>query len=97
MTAPASLLTVAQLAAHLKVSVRHLERCTAAGMPSIPVGARSRRYDLQASLAWLAEYSHGELQARQTGRQAGPQGAAVHDYASAYKRMRIRVLPSSGG
>lgn len=97
MTAPASLLTVAQLAAQLNVSVRHLERCTAAGMPSIPVGARSRRYELQVCLEWLATYAHGAAQASQTVRQAGRQGTAVHDYASAYKRMRLRVMPSSGG
>jgi hypothetical protein len=44
----------------LAVSVRHVERCAAAGMPSISVGARAKRYDPAACLAWLAEHS-GEL------------------------------------
>lgn len=51
------LLTVAELAVYLKVSVRHLERCASLGMPSISVGARSKRYDLAACLDWLATHA----------------------------------------
>lgn len=93
------LLTIAELAAQLQVSVRHLERASAAGMPSIPVGVRARRYDAAACLAWLAEHS-GELSKCQSTRR--PQGAtkflsasAVNAYTDACRLAQVRVTPST--
>lgn len=92
------LLTIAQLAAMLGVSVRHLERCDAAGMPAIPVGVRAKRYDAAACLAWLAAHA-GELQKCQSKGQRRPAGtslsaSAADAYTAAYRRAHLRVMPS---
>lgn len=92
------LLTIAQLAVHLNVSVRHLERCAAAGMPAIPVGAKAKRYDAAACLQWLAAHA-GELT---TCPSKGPRktagtslsASAVDAYTAAYRRAHLRVMPS---
>lgn len=47
-------LTTEQLAAHLAVSARQIQRLAAAGMPSVPVGARGRRYDRDYAAAVMA-------------------------------------------
>lgn len=92
------LLTIAQLAAMLGVSVRHLERCDAAGMPAIPVGVRAKRYDSAACLAWLAAHA-GELkqcQSRDHRKKAGTSlsASAADAYTAAYRRAHLRVMPS---
>lgn len=93
-----TLLTIAQLAAHLGVSVRHLERCAAAGMPSVPVGARSKRYDSPACLAWLAQHAreHNTCQssAPQRAGTKSLSASAVNAYTAAYRRAQLRVMPS---
>lgn len=91
-------LTLAELAAHLRVSTRHLERCIKAGMPSIPVGARTRRYDPAACEAWLAEH-HGELSTCQSNapRKAATKfvsASAVNALTDASRRAQLRTVPS---
>lgn len=49
------MLTPAELAAHLRISERQVQRLAAAGMPRVPVGARTVRYDPAACTAWLQE------------------------------------------
>lgn len=92
------MLTAAQLATHMSVSVRHVERCAAAGMPSISVGARAKRYDPAACLAWLAENS-GVLS--QCPSNARPKAAskfvsasAVNALTAASRRALLRLTPS---
>lgn len=92
------MLTAAQLAVHLGVSERHVQRCAAAGMPSITVGARAKRYDPVQCLAWLAEH-HGELSTCQSN--ARPKAAtkfvsasAVNALTAASRRAQLRVMPS---
>ncbi len=91
-----ALLTTEQLAAHLAVSARQIQRLAAAGMPSVPVGARGRRYDAEACVAWL-QANEGTL----SGKPPRPQPAAsrlstsaVSAYTDAYRRARLRVMPS---
>jgi hypothetical protein len=92
------LLTAAELATHLAVSVRHVERCAAAGMPSIPVGARARRYDAAACLAWIAEHREdlSTCQSRKPPRAATKfvSASAVNALTAASRRAQLRVLPS---
>ena len=47
-------LTPSELAAHLRISTRQLQRLVAAGLPRIPTGARSWVYDPAACEQWLA-------------------------------------------
>lgn len=54
--APLGMLTRRDLARRLGVSQTHVSRLAAEGMPSLVVGDEStRRYDLDAVRAWLAE------------------------------------------
>lgn len=92
------MLTAAQLAAHLAVSVRHVERCAAAGMPSISVGARAKRYDLAACLAWLAEHretlSTCQSNAPRKAVSKSVSASAVSAYTDACRRVNLRAVPS---
>lgn len=92
------MLTLAELAAHLRVSPRHVERCAAAGMPSIRVGVRAKRYDVAACVAWLAEHG-GELStcqssARPKAATKSVSASAVNGFTAAYRRAQLRVMPS---
>jgi hypothetical protein len=91
-------LTAAQLATHMNVSVRHVERCAAAGMPSISVGARAKRYDPAACLAWLAENSGALSTCQSTARpKAGSRSlsaSAGRAYTDACRLVQVRVTPS---
>lgn len=93
---PDNLLTTEQLAVHLGVSARQVQRLAATGLPSIPVGVRARRYDPLACAAWLQ--ANREVLCPSTPR---PQAAgkslsasAVSAYTAAYRRARLRVMPS---
>jgi hypothetical protein len=91
------LLTLAQLAADLNVSPRHLERCAARGMPSIAVGARAKRYDRAACLEWLAEHAREESCQSNAPRKAGTKfvsASAVDALTAASRRAHLRVMPS---
>lgn len=87
------LMTIEQLAVHLSVSARQVQRLTAAGMPSIPVGARSRRYDPQVCAAWLQE----NMQTAQApgSKPPGPALPSSSDYTAGYRKQRIRVMPGA--
>ena len=89
-------LTTEQLAVHLGVSSRQIQRLAAFGMPSVPVGTRARRYDPEACVAWL-QVNEGAL----SGKPPRPQSAASQlsrsaesAYTDAYRRVRLRVTPS---
>ena len=93
----AQLLTVAELAVYLQVSVRHLERCASLGMPSISVGARSKRYDAHACLNWLATNAETALCQSPKPKMAATaslSASAVSDYTAAFRRAHLRVMPS---
>lgn len=89
---------MAELAAHLHVSTRHLERCAARGMPSIPVGARAKRYDPAACLSWLAEHA-GETTCQSNQRPKGgtkfASQSAVDALTAACRREQVRALPGN--
>jgi hypothetical protein len=92
------MLTAAQLATHMNVSVRHVERCAAAGMPSISVGARAKRYDPAACLAWLAENSGALSQCPSNARPKAASkfvsASAVNALTAASRRAHLRAMPS---
>lgn len=97
-TTPHALLRPADAAVRLSVSVRQLQRLTAAGMPCVPVGARAVRYDAAACLQWLQ--TNGETI---TACLSSPRPAAVSRslsasvvsaYTDACRRAQLRVTPS---
>ncbi|MDE2325348.1 MAG: helix-turn-helix domain-containing protein [Betaproteobacteria bacterium] len=91
-----TMLTTEQLAAHLGISARQVQRLAAAGLPSIPVGARARRYDPDACEQWLQ--ANREALCPSTPRQpaAGKSlsASAASAFTDACRRVRLRVTPS---
>lgn len=97
VTSP-SLLRPADAAVLLGVSVRQLQRLTDAGMPCVPVGARSVRFNAAACLEWL-QANHDTLVERLgarrpvvASRSASPSAAAA--FAAASHKVSLRVMPS---
>jgi phage terminase Nu1 subunit (DNA packaging protein) len=90
-----TLMTPAQLAVMLSVSVRQVDRCAAAGMPSVPVGARAKRYDPEACVAWLTKHG-AELAQRAPAIRAtrAVSISALNDYTAASRRTKFRIAPS---
>lgn len=87
-------LTTEQLAVHLGVSARQIQRLVSFGLPSVLVGARARRYDPEACIAWL-QANEGALTRGQIPPVATKSTAtAVSAYTDAYRRARLRVMPS---
>ena len=91
-----TLLTTEQLAAHLGISARQVQRLAAAGLPSIPVGARGRRYDPDACEQWLqanAEALRGRRPQAQPSSSLFSASAAAA-FTEAARRACLRVMPS---
>ena len=88
------MLTAAQLAAALGISERQVNRLVNAGLPSTPVGARGRRYDLAECQQWLRESY--QCPSKPTRREAGKSvsASAVNAYTDAYRRAHLRARPS---
>lgn len=93
-----TMLTTEQLAAEFGVSARQIQRLAKRGMPSIPVGVRSRRYDPTACRSWLQENDEAL-----TCRSSEPKPVAgkslsasvVSAYTDACRRVHLRVTPSA--
>jgi excisionase family DNA binding protein len=90
-----TLLTPAELAAHLRTSERTVARMVLDGCPSMLVGSR-RRFDLEAVLDWTRERA-GSCPSGRTAPGVGTQrlASAVAAYTDAYRRAQVRVMPSS--
>lgn len=89
-------LTTEQLAVRLGVSSRQIQRLATLGLPSIPVGARARRYDPVACEEWLQ--ANRELLCPSTQRPPAAGKSLSASAASAFtdecRRVRLRVMPS---
>ena len=93
-----TILTTEQLAAEFGISARQVQRLAKQGMPSIPVGARARRYDPTACRSWLQQNDEA-LTCRSSAPQpvAGkyPSASVVSAYTDACRRLHLRVTPSA--
>lgn len=88
-----SLLTPAQLAAHLNVSERTVARMVVDGCPHINVRSR-RKFDLAQVIAWTQQHSCQHEKTRTdtgTRKRASMEG----DYIDASRLVRLRVRPSA--
>lgn len=87
-------LTAAELAAHLRVSVRQVQRLVADGMPSIPTGLRGRVYDPTACEQWLAA---NLCPSARTKKAAGTSksASAAAAYIDGCRQQQVRATPSS--
>src|SRR5690349_7323582 len=93
-----ALVTTEQLAAHLGVSTRQVQRLVDAGLPQVPVGARAVRYDSAACVAWL-QANAGNLSCQSTARPKAAtkslSASAASAYTDACRRAQLRVKPSA--
>ena len=90
------MLTPEQLAGHLGISLRQVQRLRAAGMPAIPVGARAVRYDPASCTAWL-QANEATLCRTASTPAAGTRSvsaSAASAYTAACRRAQVRVTPS---
>jgi hypothetical protein len=92
------MLTPAAFAAHLGISVRQLQRLDDAGLPSVPVGVRGKRYDAPACQAWLEANRDTIAQCLSTAPKKAAtrslSASVVSDFTDAYRRAHLRVTPS---
>lgn len=89
------MLTAAQLAAALGVSERQVNRLVHAGLPSTPIGARGRRYDLAECQRWLREsYQPCPSNAHRPAAGKSVPASVVNAYTDAYRRAQLRARPS---
>lgn len=90
------MLTPAELAAYLSISVRQVQRLRAAGMPATPVGARSIRYDHAQCMAWLQANQDSLCHTASTPAAdlRSLSASAARDYTDACRRAQLRVTPS---
>jgi hypothetical protein len=92
------MLTTEQLAAHLGVSARQVQRLRGMGLPCVPVGARAVRYDAAACTAWLqANWEHIACRTIETRPAATKSlsASAVDAFTGACRKAQLRVMPSA--
>lgn len=85
-----TLLTPAELAAHLRVSERTVARMVIDGCPNLLVGSR-RRFELAAVLSWLTGRTTGARSAVGQARAPQPSNA----FTDTTRCARLRVLPGA--
>lgn len=86
------MLTAAELAVALRISVRQVQRL---GLPHTPVGVRGKRYDLAECQAWLREQH--VCPSAKTTPAAGTSKSAFNAsaFTAASRQVQLRVMPSS--
>lgn len=89
------MLTPAELAAHLRISERQVQRLAAAGMPRIPVGVRGVRYDPAACEAWLQQNIECLSSKPKPAATRSLSASAVSAFTEGYRRAQLRVMPST--
>jgi phage terminase Nu1 subunit (DNA packaging protein) len=87
-------LTRQQLCAELQISESTVMRLEAQGLPFTRIGARGKRYDLQAVSGWLREYT---CQSGPTKREPSTSAlwSAGRAFTDASRRVQVRGLPAS--
>ena len=89
-----SLMTPAELAAHLRTSERTVARMVLDGCPSILVGRR-RRFELAAVMEWTGEQAQSCRSGRTLLAAGTPRlASAVAAYTDAYRKVQLRAMPS---
>jgi hypothetical protein len=88
------MLTAVELASALKICERQVQRLVAAGMPWQPVGARSKRFDLDECRLWLRINYQCLSSQPKPGVMKYPSASIVKEYTDASRRAQVRVRPS---
>ena len=88
-----SMLNKQQLCAELAVSESTVRRLEQLGMPYTPVGARSKRYELEECRAWLRD-NEGALLQKAIPEPRRSHSKATKEYIDAFSKAKLRVMPS---
>lgn len=88
------MLTAAQLASALGISERQVYRLGSEGMPSVPIGARGRRYDLEECRNWLRESYPCLSRERRPVAGRSASASTISEFTDACRRVHLRVKPS---
>lgn len=80
-----------QICAALGVSESTIRRLEQAGLPYTPVGARSKRYNLDECKAWLKSHPPGAA-GGPTDVSSGRK--AAEEFLASCRNVRLRVTPS---
>lgn len=83
-----------EIAAQLGISVRQLQRLTAAGLPFTPVGVKAKRFDAAECRAWLR--ANPQCLSSNSPPAAGKSlpASTISEYTAIYRRAQLRVTPS---
>ncbi|NHQ93361.1 helix-turn-helix transcriptional regulator [Janthinobacterium lividum] len=93
-TSTAGELNRQQICAALGVSESTIRRLEQAGLPYTPVGARSKRYDLEECKNWLRE--NQICQSGKTARASSTSGSwsMAKEFTESCRKVQLRVMPS---
>lgn len=89
------MLNPAEAASALGISVRQLQRLSAAGLPFTPVGTKAKRYDLQECRIWLKANPTCLSNRPQAGASRSLSAGTIAAYTDACRRAQVRVTPGS--
>lgn len=88
-----SMLNKQQLCAELGVSESTVRRLEQLGMPYTPVGARSKRYELEECTAWLRE-NEGALHHKPTRAPSSDLWKRAKEFTAECRNLKLRAMPS---
>lgn len=88
-----TLMTRQQLCAALSISESTVWRLESHGLPTIPVGIRAKRYDLEEVKSWL-RLNEALLRERRETVKTTLKVSGGRDFLDASRRVRLRVMPS---
>ncbi|MDO8039441.1 AlpA family transcriptional regulator [Janthinobacterium sp. SUN137] len=83
-----------QICAALGVSESTIRRLEQAGLPYTPVGARSKRYDLEECKNWLKENNQCPSGTTRTEGSTSALWSAAKDFTISCRKAQLRVMPS---
>lgn len=83
-----------QICAALGVSESTIRRLEQAGLPYTPVGARSKRYDLNECKNWLKENNQCPSGTTKTEESTSALKLAGKEFTESCRKVQLRVMPS---
>ena len=88
-------ITRQQLCADLGISESTVRRLELLGLPFTPVGLRAKRYDLDECKRWLRENQQCQSGQTRTAASTSASWSAGAAFTDAFRRVHLRVMPSS--
>ncbi|MGK5048791.1 helix-turn-helix transcriptional regulator [Janthinobacterium sp. GB4P2] len=84
-----------QICAALGVSESTIRRLEHAGLPYTPVGARSKRYDLEECKNWLKENNQCPSGMTKKVGSTSASWSMAKEFTESCRKVHLRVMPSS--